>query len=357
MLSGLISAVVPFHSDNVPCYMFVPLFQSGEDSLNHSRSRINAYRALASASLIALSSKDPILTAFELSWELKRLSRLEVRTTHITMTSHKGLWRLKSPTERLLVEHLLHADISENIKALHYWSPVDSSHKWPVMIKAFPWHGAIMFTLQMVIAISQGPIGLGKKHYFCYIKLPKPRMLSNHVWLGNTIPAGDLAPLGWVTCRCTFVLYMWIVKLQFEGRKTDWIKLGWRRAADPTSCLLISHERATIMPCLVTTRIRSGFWIRIFETNDCKQTETLNPSPVSFKRVRTLGFFLFCFLFFVLFLAKMSEFINFIKCNSIKMSTLSVFTFYRRSPPIEFNESVSRVVSLIPIWFQKISPE
>ena len=45
-----------------------------EDSLRHSRSRINAYRALASPSLIALSSKDPILTAFELSWELRRLA-------------------------------------------------------------------------------------------------------------------------------------------------------------------------------------------------------------------------------------------------------------------------------------------
>lgn len=49
----------------------------GDDSLRHSRSRINAYRALASPSLIALSSKDPILTAFELSWELRRLSFLE----------------------------------------------------------------------------------------------------------------------------------------------------------------------------------------------------------------------------------------------------------------------------------------
>ncbi|XP_044729543.1 transient receptor potential-gamma protein [Chrysoperla carnea] len=47
------------------------------DSLRHSRSRINAYRALASPSLISLSSKDPILTAFELSWELRRLSFLE----------------------------------------------------------------------------------------------------------------------------------------------------------------------------------------------------------------------------------------------------------------------------------------
>lgn len=48
-----------------------------EDHLRHSRSRINAYRALASPSLIALSSKDPILTAFELSWQLRRLSFLE----------------------------------------------------------------------------------------------------------------------------------------------------------------------------------------------------------------------------------------------------------------------------------------
>ncbi|CAF0808879.1 unnamed protein product [Brachionus calyciflorus] len=48
-----------------------------EDSLKYSKSRINAYRALASPSLISLSSKDPILTAFQLSWELKRLSRIE----------------------------------------------------------------------------------------------------------------------------------------------------------------------------------------------------------------------------------------------------------------------------------------
>ncbi|KAG8184492.1 hypothetical protein JTE90_002339 [Oedothorax gibbosus] len=50
---------------------------SCEDSLRHSRSRINSYRALASPSLIALSSKDPILSAFELSWELRRLSFME----------------------------------------------------------------------------------------------------------------------------------------------------------------------------------------------------------------------------------------------------------------------------------------
>lgn len=50
---------------------------SKEDCLRHSRSRINAFKALSSPSLIALHSKDPILTAFDLSWQLRRLSFLE----------------------------------------------------------------------------------------------------------------------------------------------------------------------------------------------------------------------------------------------------------------------------------------
>ncbi|XP_038172813.1 short transient receptor potential channel 5 [Arvicola amphibius] len=47
------------------------------DSLRHSRTRLNIYKALASPSLIALSSEDPILTAFRLGWELKELSKVE----------------------------------------------------------------------------------------------------------------------------------------------------------------------------------------------------------------------------------------------------------------------------------------
>ena len=54
---------------------------SKADSLRHSRSRINAYRALASPSLIALSSKDPVLTAFELSKELHRMAIIESEFT------------------------------------------------------------------------------------------------------------------------------------------------------------------------------------------------------------------------------------------------------------------------------------
>lgn len=63
---------------------------SDQDSLRHSQARINAYRALSSSSLIALSSKDPILTAFELSWELRRLSRMETEFRNEYTVSPRG---------------------------------------------------------------------------------------------------------------------------------------------------------------------------------------------------------------------------------------------------------------------------
>ncbi len=47
------------------------------DSLRHAQSRLNAYRGLASESYIALASIDPILTAFELGYELKNLADKE----------------------------------------------------------------------------------------------------------------------------------------------------------------------------------------------------------------------------------------------------------------------------------------
>ncbi|RXG57619.1 Transient receptor potential-gamma protein [Armadillidium vulgare] len=46
-------------------------------SLRHSLSRINSYRALCSPSLICLSSRDPFVTAFALTKELSKLSRIE----------------------------------------------------------------------------------------------------------------------------------------------------------------------------------------------------------------------------------------------------------------------------------------
>jgi hypothetical protein len=47
------------------------------DSLKRSRSRLNAYRALASPAYMALSSPDPIMTTFKLRQEMQRLAQVE----------------------------------------------------------------------------------------------------------------------------------------------------------------------------------------------------------------------------------------------------------------------------------------
>ena len=58
------------------------------DSLKRSRSRLNAYKALASPAYMALSSPDPITTTFELRQEMKRVAQVEkefrVRFSRIT---------------------------------------------------------------------------------------------------------------------------------------------------------------------------------------------------------------------------------------------------------------------------------
>ncbi|XP_064637490.1 transient-receptor-potential-like protein isoform X2 [Lineus longissimus] len=51
--------------------------QVNEDSLRHSLLRIHTFRALASPAWISLTSPDPILTAFKLSWELQHLAKRE----------------------------------------------------------------------------------------------------------------------------------------------------------------------------------------------------------------------------------------------------------------------------------------
>eukprot|EP00058_Branchiostoma_floridae_P025912 XP_002611402.1 hypothetical protein BRAFLDRAFT_210686 [Branchiostoma floridae] len=48
-----------------------------DDSLRHSILRIETYRALASPSWISLTSSDPVLTAFKLSWDLRHLATNE----------------------------------------------------------------------------------------------------------------------------------------------------------------------------------------------------------------------------------------------------------------------------------------
>jgi hypothetical protein len=47
------------------------------DSFRHSRSRINAYKGLASPAYLSLSSEDQVLNALELSNELAKLANIE----------------------------------------------------------------------------------------------------------------------------------------------------------------------------------------------------------------------------------------------------------------------------------------
>ncbi|XP_026086836.1 short transient receptor potential channel 6 [Carassius auratus] len=53
------------------------LYHQRHDSFSHSRSRINAYKGLASPAFLSLSSEDPVLTALELSNELAVLANVE----------------------------------------------------------------------------------------------------------------------------------------------------------------------------------------------------------------------------------------------------------------------------------------
>ncbi|XP_012217873.1 transient receptor potential protein isoform X2 [Linepithema humile] len=89
---------------------------SEQDSLRHSQSRINAYRALTSSSLIALSSRDPLLTAFELSWELRRLSRME--------QEFRALYNeMREQTQQFATSLLDHARTSYELEVMLNYNP------------------------------------------------------------------------------------------------------------------------------------------------------------------------------------------------------------------------------------------
>ena len=70
------ATIVKPHGVKCSCYECV--HSATFDSLRHSQTRMNAYRALASPCLMILCSDDPFLTAFEISWELYHLSFGEV---------------------------------------------------------------------------------------------------------------------------------------------------------------------------------------------------------------------------------------------------------------------------------------
>ena len=90
------------------------LTSSQEDSLRFSLSRINAYKALASPSLISLTSADPILTAFQLSDELKKLRDMETQ-----FCSEYNELR-KQVSYNVMAKDDFHSRITTNIFTFYY---------------------------------------------------------------------------------------------------------------------------------------------------------------------------------------------------------------------------------------------
>uniref|UniRef100_A0A672SMF8 Transient receptor potential cation channel subfamily C member 7 n=1 Tax=Sinocyclocheilus grahami TaxID=75366 RepID=A0A672SMF8_SINGR len=94
------------------------------DSFSHSRSRMNAYKGLASAAYLSLSSEDPVLTALELSNELARLANIETEFKNdyrkLSMQCKDfvvGVLDLCRDTEE--VEAILNGDVDQNPPAEH----------------------------------------------------------------------------------------------------------------------------------------------------------------------------------------------------------------------------------------------
>ncbi|XP_029439552.1 short transient receptor potential channel 7 [Rhinatrema bivittatum] len=96
-----------------------------KDSFSHSRSRMNAYKGLASAAYLSLSSEDPVLTALELSNELARLANIETEFKNdyrkLSMQCKDfvvGVLDLCRDTEE--VEAILNGDVSLEVWTDHH---------------------------------------------------------------------------------------------------------------------------------------------------------------------------------------------------------------------------------------------
>ncbi|XP_075398806.1 short transient receptor potential channel 7 [Tenrec ecaudatus] len=96
-----------------------------KDSFSHSRSRMNAYKGLASAAYLSLSSEDPVLTALELSNELARLANIETEFKNdyrkLSMQCKDfvvGVLDLCRDTEE--VEAILNGDVNFQIWSDHH---------------------------------------------------------------------------------------------------------------------------------------------------------------------------------------------------------------------------------------------
>lgn len=77
------------------------------DQLRLAKTRLNAYKGLASGAYISLSSKDPVLTAFELARELRQVAKVEkyykVRYRCKNMTKGRGIPRVNVRCEDIFI--------------------------------------------------------------------------------------------------------------------------------------------------------------------------------------------------------------------------------------------------------------
>ncbi|CAK9823717.1 Transient-receptor-potential-like protein [Anthophora retusa] len=86
------------------------------DPLRLSSTRISEYKALASPSLIALSSPDPLLTAFQLSWELRELTIAEPE-------SRAAYLKLRRQVERFAVDLLQQVRTTTELHTILNYDP------------------------------------------------------------------------------------------------------------------------------------------------------------------------------------------------------------------------------------------
>ncbi|XP_076479805.1 transient receptor potential-like [Bombus vancouverensis nearcticus] len=91
------------------------------DPLRLSSTRISEYKALASPSLIALSSPDPLLTAFQLSWELRELTIAEPE-------SRGEYLKLRRQVERFAVDLLQQVRTTTELHTILNYDPEDEEN-------------------------------------------------------------------------------------------------------------------------------------------------------------------------------------------------------------------------------------
>ncbi|XP_012227231.2 transient-receptor-potential-like protein isoform X1 [Linepithema humile] len=90
------------------------------DPLRLSSTRISEYKALASPSLIALSSTDPLMTAFQLSWELRQLTVSEPE-------SRAEYLKLRRQVEKFAVDLLQHVRTTTELDTILNYDPEEEN--------------------------------------------------------------------------------------------------------------------------------------------------------------------------------------------------------------------------------------